>query len=226
MTEANWMSQASAPLLDFVRSHTNARKARLFACGWVRRRWTELEGLEHCRSAVLIAERFADGLASPEELRRACQAAYEDHCRHFGPELGLIGIDAVLAAEEDPWEFAKNLYSQSTEYYSVVPLVADLREQQALKEWIEAWHARCVSLVHDIYGNPFQPVAINPAWLSSDVISVTQGIYEDRAFGRMSILGDALEEAGCDNADILVHCRSRAEHVRGCWVLDAILGKS
>jgi hypothetical protein len=48
----------------------------------------------------------------------------------------------------------------------------------------------------------------------------------NRAFNRMPILGDALEEAGCTNPDILNHCRQPGEHVRGCWVVDLVLSKS
>jgi hypothetical protein len=220
------MNQDSTPLLEFVQSHSDARRARLLACGWVRRRWAELEHLEDCRNAVIVAERFADGFASLAELRQASQAAYEDHCGRFGPELGLAGMDAVSAAAEDSWDFVKNLHWQSTEYYAVVPWVSDPVEQQALKEWTEAWHARCVSLVSDIYGAlPSRPFIINPRWLKPRVESLARVIYEDRAFDGMPILGDALEEAGCDDADILSHCRLRSEHVRGCWVVDAILGK-
>ena len=51
-------------------------------------------------------------------------------------------------------------------------------------------------------------------------------IDDDRAFDRLPVLADALQDAGCDNADILTHCRSGGEHVRGCWVLDLLLGKS
>ena len=54
---------------------------------------------------------------------------------------------------------------------------------------------------------------------------IAQAIYDKRAFDRMPILADALEDAGCDNADILAHCRGPNEHVRGCWVVDLILGK-
>ena len=50
-------------------------------------------------------------------------------------------------------------------------------------------------------------------------------MYESRNFARMPTLADALEEAGCTNADILAHCRQPGEHVRGCWVLDLLLGK-
>jgi hypothetical protein len=58
------------------------------------------------------------------------------------------------------------------------------------------------------------------------VLGVARAIYDERAFERMPILADALEDTGCDNADILEHCRQPGEHVRGCWVVDFILGKS
>jgi hypothetical protein len=77
-------------------------------------------------------------------------------------------------------------------------------------------------------GNPFRPVTINPVWLAwndGTVQKIAQGIYEERAFDRMPILADALEESGCTNADILYHCRLPGEHVRGCWVVDLVLGK-
>jgi hypothetical protein len=84
---------------------------------------------------------------------------------------------------------------------------------------------QCDSL-RDIFGNPFRPVTLAPAWLTSNVTALAQSIYTDRAFDRLPILADALEDAGCDNADILEHCRQPGEHVRGCWVVDLILGKS
>jgi hypothetical protein len=68
---------------------------------------------------------------------------------------------------------------------------------------------------------------MKPAWLTSDVLALARGIYDDRAFDRMPILADALQDAGCDSADILDHCRdSKQVHVRGCWVVDLVLGKS
>jgi hypothetical protein len=81
--------------------------------------------------------------------------------------------------------------------------------------------------VRDIF-NPFHPVSINAAWLTwndGTVQKIAQAIYDDRAFDRLPILADALEEAGCTDADILNHCRQPVEHVRGCWVVDRILGK-
>jgi hypothetical protein len=81
-------------------------------------------------------------------------------------------------------------------------------------------------ILRDILGNPFRPVTIDPAWLTPEVVTLARTIYEDRTFDRMPSLGLVLEGAGCDDADILAHCGSQTEHVRGCWVVDAILGKS
>ena len=77
--------------------------------------------------------------------------------------------------------------------------------------------------------NPFHPVIINPAWLTwndATVLRIAQAIYDEKAFNRMPILADALEDAGCENSDILKHCRNAGPHVKGCWVVDAVLGKA
>jgi len=95
-------------------------------------------------------------------------------------------------------------------------------------EWKDLRDAERVAqlrLLDDIFGNPFQPASIDPTWLTSDVLALATGIYKDHAFDRMPILADALQEAGCDNDDILNHCRQPSEHVRGCWVVDLVLGK-
>src|SRR4029077_11962629 len=76
------------------------------------------------------------------------------------------------------------------------------------------WQANAL---RDIFGNPFRPVAFAPAWRTAMSTSLAEGIYTDRAFDRLPILADALEDAGCDNRDILNHCRRGGEHVRGCW---------
>jgi hypothetical protein len=80
-------------------------------------------------------------------------------------------------------------------------------------------------LLRDIFGNPFRRVAVDPAWLTPGVVELARTIYEGRAFERMPELADALEEAGCHDSAILGHCRVPGEHVRGCWVVDALLGK-
>jgi hypothetical protein len=91
--------------------------------------------------------------------------------------------------------------------------------------WLLAASSQC-HLLRCIFGNPFRSVAIDPSWLTPNVVTLGQATYEDRAFDRMPTLGHTLEEAGCDNPDILTHCWSQTEHVRGCWAVDALLGKT
>jgi hypothetical protein len=95
-----------------------------------------------------------------------------------------------------------------------------------------AWNANSIlvqnefcSAFRDIVGNPFRPVAFDSAWLSSTARGIAEAIYDDRAFDRLPILADALQDAGCENDDILSHCRGDGPHVRGCWVVDLVLGK-
>jgi hypothetical protein len=80
-------------------------------------------------------------------------------------------------------------------------------------------------LLREIIGNPFRPVALDPAWRTPTVVALASQMYESRDFGAMPILADALQDAGCDNEEVLHHCRGPGPHVRGCWVLDLVLGK-
>ena len=82
------------------------------------------------------------------------------------------------------------------------------------------------NLMRCIFGDPFRPYTLDPSLLTSTVVALANGIYLERAFERLSILADALHEAGCEDEDILTHLRDPGPHVRGCWVLDLILGKS
>jgi hypothetical protein len=80
-------------------------------------------------------------------------------------------------------------------------------------------------LLRDIFGNPFRPVTFSPEWRTDTAVSLARTMYESRDFGAMPILADALQDAGCDDAEILNHCRQPGEHVRGCWYVDQLLGK-
>jgi hypothetical protein len=81
-------------------------------------------------------------------------------------------------------------------------------------------------LLRDIFGNPFRPVAFDAVWRSDAAVSLARAMYDSRDFGNMPILADALEDAGCDSDDVLNHCRDPQQvHVRGCWVVDLVLGK-
>ena len=85
--------------------------------------------------------------------------------------------------------------------------------------------SRLPSVLRDIFGNPFRPVAFDPRWQTSDVVGLARAIYDDKAFERMPILADALMDAGCEKEQIIAHCRGDGPHVRGCWVVDLVLGK-
>jgi hypothetical protein len=91
---------------------------------------------------------------------------------------------------------------------------------------ISAEQQEATALLRDVLGNPFRPVIVEPSWRSSNVVTLARAIYDERAFDRMPILADALEDAGCTNPDILDHCRQPGEHVRGCWLVDLVLGKN
>jgi hypothetical protein len=113
-----------------------------------------------------------------------------------------------------------------------------MTEEQAIeaqREW-EAWTKDTINLLRDIFGNPFRPLIVEPSWLTwngGTVLKLAQVIYDERllpdcslAPDRLAILADALEGAGCDNTDILDHCRGPGPHVRGCWVVDLLLSKT
>ncbi len=92
--------------------------------------------------------------------------------------------------------------------------------------WGEAARPRHVALLRDIFGNPFRPVTFSPSWRTDTAVSLARGMYESRDFSAMPILADALQDAGCDNDDVPNHCRDPKQfHVRGCWVVDLVLGK-
>ncbi len=85
--------------------------------------------------------------------------------------------------------------------------------------------AQCV-LVREIFGNPFRPVTFATEWRTEAAVGIAAKMYDARDFGNMPVLADALQDAGCDHADILSHCRGDGPHVRGCWVVDLVLGKA
>jgi hypothetical protein len=214
MTEAEWLAATDpTPMLDWLTERTPApseRKMRLLLAGCVRRRWDQFP-FEDMRNPTLTAERYADGAATPEEL-------HEVHSRYF--ERATYG--RIRQGDTQAFFFHLLAYApsvsgrliarpqRSTTWPGVSTLAGD-----SLPDFL-----RCV------FGNPFRPITADPSWLTPTVVSLAEGIYADRAFDRLPILADALQDAGCENTDILDHCRGEGVHVRGCWVVDLLLGKS
>jgi hypothetical protein len=222
MTEKDWLRTASAEkMVDCLcsqfaaaRTKPGRRKLRLLACACCRRIWDKLTE-ERDRQMVLVSEQFADGLVSTKDL----EAAGRLYLVRTGPML-FHNSAAMSTAVVQP-----RMAVRWTRFYvcTTVTGYVDRRPTRWITE--EAAHA---AFVREVFGNPFQRPRIDKTWLrwnDSTVPKIAMGIYEERAFDRMPILADALLDAGCDNEEVLAHCRSDGPHVRGCWVIDLILGK-
>jgi hypothetical protein len=244
MTESEWLACTNPwAMLEHLRASGTGseRKARLFAAAVCRRVWPLITG-EPVRRAVEVAERYADGLASRAALgaaRRGLQRAAR--LTPWGRALGH------QVANRSGWEAARMASLSATLVATAgepqagadeLPLVTALMERVC--QLVEAGRAKIRTqcpLVSDVFGNPFlAPPPLNPAWLSwkdGTVPTLAQAVYDQRELpsgaldgARLAVLADALEEAGCDQADLLAHLRGPGPHVRGCWAVDLLLGKS
>ena len=183
---------------------------RLFAVACCYQMW-ELLRHKRSRRAVLVAEKYADGLATQDELRKANRGAAEageraaSLYRHDGGAFG---------SARDRWEAAS------------VALATSAVDNVRLDEHFFACcrTTETSKLIRDIV-NPFYRAVLSRDWLTSNVIDIARTIYADRCFDRLPILADALLDGGCNSDEILEHVRSRGPHVRGCWAVDLILGE-
>ena len=201
MTEVEWLACADPePMLEFVRGKASERRLRLFAVACCRRIWSRFVDVRS-RKGVEVSELYADGLVSTVEFERARRAA------------------------RIPWWDSLDAYSDAIQAAYATARAERRPSAEALSE---NQRQQC-ALVREIIGNPLRPPSLKHSWLDwndGTIRKMAQIIYDDRAFDRLPLLADALEEAGCDNREILDHCRSGGEHVRGCWVVDLLLGKS
>ena len=214
MTEADWLTctDAEAMLLS-LRGKATERKLRLYSCACCRRVWDRLS--RSGRKAVETAERFADGRAGwwgtfAREARLLPEMPRAGHPRQLERSVvhGLVS----------PWAEWSDGAGVGVAC-EAARLVGDGRPGPA-------------DLVRDIFRYP-RPVTLfprrlatlDPHWRTADVLGLARAIYDDRAFDRMPLLADALMDAGCDNDEVIAHCRSPGPHVRGCWVVDLVLDK-
>jgi hypothetical protein len=247
VTEQEWQAcRDPFEMLEHLRGGgVSDRRLRLFACGCVRRVWTWLTD-ERSRAALEAAERYADGLATDDELSAAREAAaaagLEEFRRSFG-DVHRDEIDQTLPPEVAEAVTRPSAGDAAEE--TVVDLrhvVAEMRELAALAEeadeaWAKALSAEAsgagsveqAALLRDVIANPFRPSpAIDPAWLAwngGTLKTLASAIYEQQRFQDLPILADALEDAGCAEASLLDHLRGPGPHVRGCWAVDLLLGK-
>jgi hypothetical protein len=223
MTEAEWLAGIDPePMVEFMRGKGSDRKLRLFGVACCRRIW-ELVDQRHHRLAEMT-ELYADGKATREQIAEPRHPADD-------PEW-TPGHAFELAAEDDVDSAA--VFAPIDTAHAAANKVTGLSDIPRKPEpaWFTAYKHELVqqtALLRDIFGNPFRPVCLDEIWLwwsSSTLPKMAQMIYDDRAFHRLPILADALEEAGCTDQTILDHCRGPGPHVRGCWVVDLILGKN
>jgi hypothetical protein len=208
MTEEDWMEcDDPGKMLGFVHGLASGRKLMLLSVACCR--GVDTSSIYY-RNELEAVERFADGLLTTTE----CDEALAD----LHPAVAtFISADRLLeaASSAEHWKAACDGASQVG------------KATKSLNRLL--WHytnPRYSAYIREIFGDPFHPIVVDATWLTAHVVALATGKYQDRAFDGMPILADALQDAGCDNNDILNHCRKPGEHVRGCWLVDLLLGKS
>jgi hypothetical protein len=234
MTKEEWLKCADpTPMLEFLRGKVSNRKLRLFAVACCRHVWEWLP--QYSRKAVEVAERYADKQASRAELFQAGEDIAKDEiaqgysdcatgCAWYATAWGLweavTGVvrTAAITPRTPEWLKVVNARRKTQAMHDAAGRASEQR--------ILVQHKAYCQFLRDLWP-PFKRVTFNPAWRTNTARSLARAMYESRDFSAMPILADALQDAGCDNTDILTHCRdSNATHVRGCWVVDFVLGKA
>jgi hypothetical protein len=228
MTEQEWLTETARPVGmiaqpmytgTYARTKKGKRKLLLFAVGCCRL----MDGLlwdDRLRNAVDVAERFADGLATDEERIAAAVAA--------APlSLGSYSRNSPDGRRSTVGRLAYDVVGQKPDHAALgqtampIPLAGlalpDGRTGKAL----------LCDMIREVFGNFVNPAVAEKHWLrwnDRTVPLLAQAIYDEKAFDRLPILADALEDAGCSDRTILDHLRSPGPHVRGCWAVDLLLG--
>jgi hypothetical protein len=219
MTEAEWIGcsrpRGRGDVLDIVKwlreERNRPRKALLTLCALCRITWDRVAFAGNHR-ALEASEDYADGRISQTELESYWRATRfepviycEWACAAAGPAEGL----ANWRMKDEQDEAALGVFHAT---YT--------------NEVRSSWWSQELRYAMDVLEFIFQEGPIPAEWRTDTAVSLARQMYESREFGAMPILADALQDAGCDNPDILDHCRNPGEHVRGCWVCDLVLGKS
>jgi hypothetical protein len=247
MNPAEW-DTCCAPneMLGFLREsgRSSDRKLRLFACACVREVW-QLLADDRSRQAVEVAERYADGSADELELKAArglAQVAVrETHVTAaFNRDRDIrleaetrvreATADTVHREAETAAKSAAHRVAQAAAKEAWLPLQ---ETPPGARTWVAGEAARGAmlkaqcDLLRDLFGSPFRALPVVEAtWQTPEVRGLAETIYAQRSFGRLSEIAEGLAAAGCADADLLAHLRSPGPHARGCFALDAVLGKS
>ena len=217
MTEDEWLnSPHPIPRLEFLSGRASDRKLRLFSVAFCRQHevWRHLN--DQSKAIVEASESFADNGDGWDRIIKLASAAPQGRA-HKNRSYKTVRILPYAQAERAALSLAVN-YAWEAAW-------------KTTRDGLNLLGPTVCELIRDIFGNPFRTtiprdevslVATNQA----EVVQLAQGIYQERTFEMLSIVAEALESAGCNNNDMLQHCRSKGPHSRGCWVVDMILGKS
>jgi hypothetical protein len=210
MTEQEWLAAIPSLMMDRINQVAPAsyRKLRLLAVAWARflESQPDYSDAKHVSS---LGEEVVEG-------RKSLDFLWDPRQRGWGYD-GDWSIANLVLAENAGLDMA----------IRKAMLFSEDRGQRAGLD-VTQRPVMARSLILCVLGNPFRPATIDTAWLTWHdglLVSMAQQMYVSRNFGDMPVLADALEDAGCTNPDILGHCRQPGEHVRGCWVVDLVLGK-
>jgi len=219
MTESEWLACTEpAKMLEFLRGTGSDRKLRLFAIACARDT-VHLVSNKILRQCFVIATRFADKQTAPVAALDHVKKALAEVRDWGGESINIWYAKNVIRA------FASDDGMSAAERILYCFGYASSRRDKAR---LSPKQSDYCDYLKDIFGNPFRPVCIPPSWLTwqgGTVPQLADRFYKEWDLDHLSILADALEEAGCDQADLLDHLRGPGVHVRGCWVLDLLLGK-
>jgi hypothetical protein len=244
MTEAEWLAGCGPriagdprPLQDLLKeTRLSERKLRLFACHCLRQLGRAYASAL-TEAALETAERFADGLATLAELR-AAQATSQNE----GDGLGSsVAFDPAVYSASGVVHMGGNTIGRAA---AGDPWPDEARFKAAYDEAVREWQRMCwrflqevtppplatpkgggLSALIDLAMSPTGRVGVDRSWRTDTAVMLARQMYDAREFSAMPILADALQDAECNNDTILNHCRGPGPHVRGCWVVDLVLGK-
>jgi hypothetical protein len=239
MTEPEWLACTNPKkMLKFLRGRASERKLRLFACACCRRIWHLLADKPY-RHAVDVAERCEERLANATDVASVPSGAYP--VARYGEGEGAGGPLWLAGLFASP---SGGACANSGDPHAPAVLAASVSMQVASvgSELFSTWAASLgvgkavqAALLREVVHAPFRAIHSRASWRSwnyGTVPALARAIYDDRDLPsghldhhRLAVLADALEDAGCSDQDILVHCRGPGPHVRGCWVIDLLLGK-
>lgn len=214
MTEAEWLAGTDpAPMLHSLNGRASERRLRRFACSCCGH---SLQSFGHYEldEALNWVESSLNGSVRggpPESVRDSIQWAMYEMCE----SLNCLGESLHNLIGEAAFDIA--LTQQTSKLILEAHGIADVQSSSEDEARFQTW------LLREMF--PFSNISLDTSWITSTVLALASGVYNERAFDRMPILADALEDAGCDNVDILSHCRQPREHVRGCWVVDLLTGR-